>query len=67
LEDLAEIIGIGAIKYGYLTKNRTSDVVFDWDEFLAFEGNSFAYVAYTYVRCLRLLEKFPSVTPPSAL
>jgi len=34
---LSKIIGIGAIKYGYLKKSRETDVVFDWDEFMTFE------------------------------
>lgn len=37
LTDLAKVIGIGAIKYGYLSKSRTTNVVFDWDEFMTFE------------------------------
>jgi arginyl-tRNA synthetase len=32
-------------------------MIFDWDEFMTFEGNSFPYVAYSYVRALRVLEK----------
>jgi len=56
LEKLSEIIGIGAIKFGYLSKSRQSDMVFDWDEFMTFEGKSFPYVAYNYVRAKRILE-----------
>ena len=57
LDNLAKIIWIGAIKYGYLKKNRESDIVFDWDEFMSFEGNSGPYIQYAYVRALRILEK----------
>lgn len=57
LEILWEIIWIGAIKYGYLSKARTTDVIFDWDEFMTFEWNSFPYVAYSYVRAKKLIEK----------
>jgi arginyl-tRNA synthetase len=32
-------------------------MIFDWDEFMTFEWNSFPYVAYSYVRALRVLEK----------
>jgi len=56
LKELSEIIGIGAIKFGYLSKSRQSDMVFDWDEFMTFEGKSFPYVAYNYVRARRILE-----------
>lgn len=57
LKKLAKIIGIWAIKYGYLSKSRTSDVIFDWDEFMTFEGNSAPYIQYAYVRWLKLLQK----------
>ncbi len=57
LEKLSEIIGIGAIKYGYLKKSRESDVIFDWDEFMSFEGNSGPYIQYSYVRARKILEK----------
>jgi arginyl-tRNA synthetase len=57
LEKLAEIIGIGAIKYGYLKKSRESDVIFDWDEFMSFDGNSGPYIQYSYVRAKKILEK----------
>ncbi|MCP4523666.1 MAG: arginine--tRNA ligase, partial [Candidatus Gracilibacteria bacterium] len=58
LEELSKIIGIGAIKYGYLKKSRDTDVIFDWDEFMTFEGNSGPYIQYAYVRAKRILEKY---------
>ncbi|MCD5380373.1 arginine--tRNA ligase, partial [Candidatus Gracilibacteria bacterium] len=57
LKTLSKTIGIGAIKYGYLKKNRESDIVFDWDEFMSFEGNSGPYIQYAYVRARKILEK----------
>ncbi len=57
LKNLSRIIWIWAIKYGYLKKNRESDIVFDWDEFMSFEGNSGPYIQYAYVRAIRILEK----------
>jgi len=57
LEELSRIIWIWAIKYWYLKKNRTSNIVFDWDEFMSFEGNSWPYIQYAYVRSRRILEK----------
>ena len=56
-EDLGKKVGIGAIKYGYLKKSRETDVIFDWDEFLTFEGNSGPYIQYAYVRAKNILEK----------
>ncbi len=58
LYELARIIGIGAIKYGYLKKKRTTDVVFDWDEFMTFEGNSGPYIQYAYVRASKILADY---------
>ena len=57
LDNLAKIIWIGAVKYGYLKKTRESDVVFDWDEFMTFEGNSGPYIQYSFVRAKNILEK----------
>lgn len=57
LNDIWEIIWIWSIKYEYLSKSRNTDIVFDFDEFITFEWNSFPYVAYSYVRALKLIEK----------
>lgn len=57
LDKLSEIIWVWAIKYWYLSKSRTSDVIFDWDEFMTFEWNSGPYISYAYVRCSRIIEK----------
>ena len=56
LQNLSEIIWIWAIKYGYLKKSRETDVIFDWDEFMSFEGNSWPYIQYTYVRARKILK-----------
>lgn len=57
LEELSEMIWIWAIKYSYLSKSRTTDVIFDWDEAMTFDWNSGPYLQYAYVRALRVLEK----------
>jgi len=57
LAQLSKIIGIGAIKYGYLKKSRETDVIFDWDEFMSFEWNSGPYIQYSYVRAQNILKK----------
>ncbi|MDD3302044.1 MAG: arginine--tRNA ligase [Candidatus Gracilibacteria bacterium] len=57
LNEISKVVGIGAIKYGYLKKSRETDVIFDWDEFMTFEGNSGPYIQYAYVRAKRILEK----------
>lgn len=55
--ELARIIGIGAVKYNILSQNRTTDIVFDWDKMLSLEGNSAPYLQYTCARANSILRK----------
>ena len=57
LKDLAEVVGIGAVKYADLSKSRTTDYIFDWDNMLAFEGNTAPYMQYAYTRVLSVFRK----------
>lgn len=57
LEKLANAVGIGAVKYADLAKNRTTDYIFDWDNMLAFEGNTAPYMQYAYTRVLSVFRK----------
>ncbi len=54
---LAEMMGVGAVAYGILSQNRKMDMVFDWDKFLSFEGNSAPYLQYTHARARSVLRK----------
>ena len=56
-KEVAEILGIGAVKYNDLSQNRMSDIVFDWEKMLSFEGNSAPYLQYTYARLKSILKK----------
>ncbi len=47
---VARVVGIGAVKYADLSKNRTSDYVFDWNQMLSFDGNTAPYLLYAYSR-----------------
>ncbi|KDB48813.1 arginine--tRNA ligase [Glaesserella parasuis] len=47
---VVESVAIGAVKYSDLSKNRTTDYVFDWDNMLSFEGNTAPYMQYAYTR-----------------
>jgi arginyl-tRNA synthetase len=47
---IAETVGIAAIKYADLSKNRNSDYIFDWDSMLALDGNTAPYLLYAYAR-----------------
>ena len=57
LQKLANAVGIGAVKYADLSKSRTTDYVFDWDNMLAFEGNTAPYMQYAYTRVLSVFRK----------
>jgi arginyl-tRNA synthetase len=54
---VAERIGIGAIKYADLAHNRTSDYVFSYDKMLAMTGNTAAYMQYSYARVRSIFAK----------
>jgi len=54
---VAHTVGISAIKYADLSKNRNSDYVFDWDQMLAFEGNTAPYLLYAYARIRSIFRK----------
>lgn len=59
-EDIAEIaqkVGIGAVKYADLSKTRTNDYIFDWDAMLSFEGNTAPYLQYAYTRIKSIFRK----------
>ncbi|WP_417664506.1 arginine--tRNA ligase [Pseudidiomarina donghaiensis] len=47
---VAKVVGISSVKYADLSKNRTSDYIFDWDTMLSFEGNTAPYLLYAYTR-----------------
>jgi arginyl-tRNA synthetase len=61
-QDMADIIGIAAVKYADLSKNRISDYIFDWDTMLSFEGNTAPYLLYANTRVHSLLRKANIVT-----
>lgn len=50
-EEIAEVVGIGSVKYADLSQNRTSDYVFSYEKMLAEGGNTAAYMQYAYARC----------------
>ena len=58
LNDLAKIIGIGAVKYADLSINRESNYIFNWDKMLSFEGNTSLYMQYAYARIQSIFRKY---------
>jgi arginyl-tRNA synthetase len=54
---IAEVVGLGAVKYADLSQNRTSDYVFNWDKMLAMDGNTSTYMQYAYARVRSIFRK----------
>jgi len=54
---IAEIVGLGALKYADLSQNRTSDYVFSYDKMLAMNGNTATYMQYAYARVRSIFRK----------
>ena len=54
---IAEVVGLGAIKYADLSQNRMSDYVFDWSKMLAKNGNTATYLQYAYARVQSIFRK----------
>ena len=52
---------MGAIKYADLSKNRTTDYVFDWDNMLTFDGNTAPYLQYAYSRIQSIFKKSENI------
>jgi arginyl-tRNA synthetase len=57
IDQIAEVVGIGAVKYADLSQNRTSDYRFSWDKMLAMDGNTAAYMQYAYARVRSIFRK----------
>ena len=60
IDELAKIIGIGAVKYADLAINRESNYIFNWDKMLSFEGNTSLYMQYAYARIQSIFRKYNS-------
>ena len=60
-EEVAKMVGVGAILFNDLYNQRIKDVSFSWDKVLNFDGETGPYVQYTHARCssiIRLAEGF---------
>lgn len=55
--DIAHKVAMAAVKYSDLSKHRTTDYIFDWDNMLAFEGNTAPYMQYAYARVASIFAK----------
>ena len=57
LRHIARAVGIGAVKYADLSKHRTSDYSFNFEQMLSFEGNTAPYLLYAYTRVASIFRK----------
>jgi arginyl-tRNA synthetase len=56
-EEIAEVVGVGAVRYALLNVTASKPITFDWEQVVNFERNSFPFINYTYVRALGILRK----------
>ena len=56
-EAVAEVVGIGAVKYADLSTDRIKDYVFDWDRMLSFDGNTAPYLQYAHARICSIFRR----------
>jgi arginyl-tRNA synthetase len=57
VQEVAEAIGAGAVKYADLSQNRNSDYKYDPEKMLAMDGNTATYMQYAYARCRAIFRK----------
>ncbi len=58
LNEIADKVGLAALKYGDLSNQAAKDYIFDVERFASFEGNTGPYILYTIVRIGSVLSKF---------
>ncbi len=67
-DEIARIIGLGAVKYAELSQNRLTDYVFSWDKMLSFQGNTAPYLQNAYVRIRSIFRRLgEDFAPPPEL
>jgi arginyl-tRNA synthetase len=70
IDELAEMVGVGAVIYNDLYQDPKRNITLDWDRMLSFEGNSAPYLQYTHARCRSILREagpFPAEYDPALL
>lgn len=60
-DEVANIVGVGAVVYAFLKNGRDRDIIFSWEDTLDFQGESAPYVQYTYARGRSILRKAGSI------
>lgn len=62
--EVAEIVGIGAVKFAELSQHRLTDYVFSWDRMLALTGDTAPYLQYSSVRIRSIFRKLDEKFDP---
>lgn len=57
LRTIGNVVGIASVKYADLSKHRTSDYRFNFEQMLSFEGNTAPYLLYAYTRVASIFRK----------
>lgn len=65
--EVAEAVGVAAVRYFDLSQNPQSDITFDWDRSLALDGNTAPYLMYAYARCRSILRRAEDFSPNAIL
>ena len=60
IEEISEIVGLGAVIYNDLRQSRQKNISFDWKKMLDFESGSAVYLQYTVARINSILKKLDS-------
>jgi arginyl-tRNA synthetase len=66
-KEVAEIVGIGAVKFAELSQNRLTDYVFAWDRMLALQGDTAPYLQYSHVRIRSIFRKLDGDFDPAGV
>jgi arginyl-tRNA synthetase len=56
-QEIARVVGLGAVKYADLLPNRQTDYIFSWDKMLSLQGNTAPYLQYAYARIQSIFRK----------
>ncbi len=65
--NIADAVGMGAVRYADLSQHPQTDVTFSWDKMLSFEGNTAPYLLYSHARCVTLLARAEETPDPGAI
>lgn len=66
-KEVAEIVGIGAVKFAELSQNRLTDYVFAWDRMLALHGDTAPYLQNSFVRIRSIFRKLDGAFEPAGV